>query len=86
MGSLLFRDPPDSVLIESPPERGRNALIDRKAREYATTTWPQTVAERLPPWPVIDMRSIPNNRRVSILRLPIITRLRARLAAWIQPR
>ena len=71
---LIFRDPLDSVLIEAPPVRGRNALADRKAREYATTAWPPTACEQSRP-PAEPMPP-----------LPIITRIRKRLAQWIEPR
>lgn len=78
------------VLITDRVRIGRSALLWRDSDEvWSKTEGVPTVpapAEPMPPWPVIDMRSIPDDRRVAVLRLPIITRIRTRLAQWIAPR
>ena len=80
------------ILITDRPRTGRSALLWRDSDEV----WQQTEgvptvpvappADPLPPWPVIDVQGLPNDRRVAVLRLPLITRIRQAVADWIAPR
>ena len=73
---MLWRDP--DVLIEAPAVRGRNALRDRKDREYAPTEAPQP---SMPPLPIIEWRDGPTQPPEPVPSWPLMTRVRLWLAA-----
>ena len=76
--SLLFRDPPNSVLIEAPHVRGINALLARKDREYAPT---EAMPPSLPPLPIIEWQERGQAARNVPHRWPLMTRVRLWLAS-----
>ena len=76
--SLLFRDPPYSILIEAPAVRGENATKARKAREYATTQFPMP---SMPPLPIIEWQERGQAARNVPHRWPLMTRVRLWLAS-----
>lgn len=79
------------VLITDRERTGRSALLWRDSDEVwrqteGAPTAPMVQPEPMPPLPIIDYHALPGGPRVRILRLPIITRIRKRLAQWIEPR
>lgn len=79
------------VLITDRDRTGRSALLWRDSDDVwrqteAASTAPVAQPESAPPLPIIDYHALPGGPRVRILRLPIFTRIRERLARWIAPR
>ena len=75
---MLWRDPPDSVLIEAPHVRGRNATRDRADRQFAPT---EAHAPTMPPLPLIEWQDAPIPKPEPAPSWPLMTRVRLWLAA-----